>query len=526
MKHINKITGQKSILLLAWPIIMLLLFLGCQPPKEMGTEKSKGEVVRDLPDVSITSVTKETDFAPHTKVSGTIANNIHFELLLPEDWNGKFVFGGGGGYVGSVMNTALGFGIVEQGYATVGTDTGHEGHPVDGSWAHNDLEAIVNFGHMAVHRTTVNSKAIIEAFYGKKIDYSYFFGCSRGGGQALMEAQRYPEDFDGIVSGAPAYNWTHGVGAGFTHNQQQMFPDPTQLKQALVTVEDLELLETSYLAHCDALDGIEDGIINDPLACDFDINTLLCTDGQNTSCLTLNKIKAIQAVYEGPKNSKGALYYGFPIGGETDPGGWDRWITGGIKDGAVEDFQVGVTTEAEAPSVPNGGFGIGIDMMKYFIYQDPNWNYTEFDFENFDEDSKAIANALNATDPDLSKFRANNGKLLLFTGWSDMAISPLGTLAYYEQVVGLDASATEDVRLFMMPGVMHCAGGPGPWFVNWVEAIDLWVTGQESPDQIPVYFVDEQMQAAGSRLLCAYPEKAIYDGKGDPKKIESFTCGQ
>jgi len=178
-----------------------------------------------LPDVTITSVSQETQFAPHCKVAGVIGPEIHFELLLPNEWNGKFVMGGGGGFVGSVMNTSLMFGSLQAGYATVGTDTGHQGHPLDASWAHNNLERLVNFGHQAVHRTAVTAKALTEAFYRNDISRSYFTGCSRGGGQALMEAQRYPEDFDGIVSGAPAYSWPM-LGATATQINQVMYPDP------------------------------------------------------------------------------------------------------------------------------------------------------------------------------------------------------------------------------------------------------------------------------------------------------------
>ena len=451
--------------------------IGCnqlQSPKN-GGDSRYGEIPK-LPGVTIASVTEELDFAPHEKVTGIIDNNIKFELLLPKNWNGKFVFGGGGGFVGSVVNTALTYGVIQNGYATVGTNTGHEGHPADGSWALNDLEAIVNFGHLSIHKTTVNSKAIIEAYYNQKISHSYFFGCSRGGGQALMEAQRYPMDFDGIVSGAPAYNWTNGLAGGFTYNQKLMYPDPNQLTEPLISPEDLQLIEQSYLEHCDELDGLKDGILNDPTACDFDVNTLLCEDGQTTNCLSLEKIEAYKAIHAGPKNSKGDIFFGFPFGGETDPSGWNRWITGGLMDDALGDFQVGVTSDYPEPKIPNGQYGIGVDMMKYFIYKDSSWTYKDYDFETLEDDSKAVANTLNADDPDLSKYRSNGGKLLMFTGWSDMAITPYGTIAYYESVLENDPNAVKDVKLFMMPGVMHCAGGNGPWFVNWVDEIDKWVT--------------------------------------------------
>lgn len=505
-------------------LIVMVLISGCN--KRTGS-KVKGDIP-NLPDVTIISISEETAMAPHKKVTGVIHNNINFELLLPHDWNGKFVFGGGGGFVGSVVNTALGYGVVEKGYATVGTDTGHKGHPIDGSWALNDMEAIVNFGHHAVHRTTVTAKAIIEAYYQKEINYSYFFGCSRGGGQALMEAQRYPDDFDGIVSGAPAYNWTDGLGGGMTHNQQLMFPNSDELGEALLTKEDLQIVETAILDACDELDGIKDGILNNPLACDFDLSSLICENGNSENCLSAEKITAMQSIYDGPKGKDGnSIFYGFPFGGETHSGGWPRWITGGLDH--IEDlseFQAGVNSEYEVTPVPNAQYGFGPGVLKYMVFHDEEWTIDGYDLNNLKEDARVLAPILNATDPDISAFRNNGGKLLMYTGWSDAAITAFGTIGYYEQVLEFDPSAAKDVKLFMMPGVMHCSGGDSPWWVNWIDEIDKWVTSQEAPEQLPVYFLDEQFQADGSRLLCAYPEVAIYDGEGDTRDVRSFSCGQ
>jgi feruloyl esterase len=187
----------KRLFLITATLIVLALF---NPPLH-AQPVCKLESLPQLPDVTITSVTQETQFAPHCKVAGVIGPEIHFELLLPEKWNGKFVMGGGGGFVGSVVNVALSYGALQSGYATVGTDTGHQGHPLDASWALNNMERIVNFGHKAVHRTAVTAKALIKAYYKQDIARNYFLGCSRGGGQALMEAQRYPDDFEGIVAG-------------------------------------------------------------------------------------------------------------------------------------------------------------------------------------------------------------------------------------------------------------------------------------------------------------------------------------
>ena len=252
------------------------------------------ESLPKLPDVTITSVTTKTEPAPHCKVAGVIGPEIRFELLLPDKWNGKFAMGGGGGFVGQVINTAaLLYGAVQSGYATVGTDTGHQGHPMDGGWALNNMERIVNFGHQAVHRTAVTAKALTKGYYQKDIDRSYFTGCSTGGRQALMEAQRYPEDFDGIVSGAPPSNYAAIAAAAMVQITQAMYPDPTDLEAAVIGPEEQELIGSKVFEMCDGLDGLEDGILNDPRQCKFDIKSLACQGGNTERCLTGEQVRAV-----------------------------------------------------------------------------------------------------------------------------------------------------------------------------------------------------------------------------------------
>ena len=487
----------------------------------------KLESLPQLPDVTITSVTQEAQPAPHCKVAGVIGPEIHFELLLPEKWNGKFVFGGGGGFVGSIVNVASAlYGAVQAGYATVGTDTGHQAHSLDASWALNNMKRIVNFGHQAVHRTTVTAKALIKAYYQQDIARKYFIGCSRGGGQALMEAQRYPDDFEGIVAGAPAYNWTMGLGAGMTQNMKVMFPDPNNLQQAVIGPKEQQLIESAYLEKCDALDGIEDGILNDPRQCKFDVASLLCKGKKTDSCLSSEQLKAVKAYYKGPKDSKGnPLYYGFPFGGETGEGGWSRWVTGGLKYHQNSgDYQEGLGSEFPAPIVPNAQYPFGTNVMKYLVYHDPDWTYKNYNYDTLREDAKLAGNTLNATNPDLSAFRQRGGKLLMFTGWSDAAITPFGTIGYYDEVMAHDKTAADDVRLFLMPGVEHCWGGPGPSYTNYLDEIDKWVETGKAPEQTAAYWLDEKFQPTGSRLLCAYPKIAKYDGKGDTRDVASFRC--
>jgi feruloyl esterase len=284
------------IILSTITFIFLTLFHAPLNAQSTTAPVCKLESLQALSDVTITSVTQETEFALHCKVAGVIGPEIQFELRLPDEWNGKFVMGGGGGFVGSVVNTALPYGALQSGYATVGTDTGHQGHPRDASWALNNMERIVNFGHQAVHRTAVTAKALIKEYYGQDIVKSYFIGCSRGGGQALMEAQRYPDDFDGIVAGAPAQYWTDGLGAGTTVINQAMYPDPNDLQQAVIGPEQQELIASAILSRCDRLDGIEDGILNDPRQCDFDVSTLICETGETEGCLTQMQLNAVKTM--------------------------------------------------------------------------------------------------------------------------------------------------------------------------------------------------------------------------------------
>ena len=485
------------------------------------------ESLPSLPDVTITAASQEQTPAPHCKVAGIIIPEIHFELLLPDQWNGKFVMGGGGGFVGSVMNTSLMFGSLQAGYATVGTDTGHQGHPLDASWALNNPERLINFGHRAVHQTAITAKALATAYYQKEIARSYFTGCSRGGSQGLMAAQRYPEDFDAIVAGAPAFNWAPGLAALATQINQAMYPDPNNLQEAVVGPKEQKLIESSYLAICDEQDGTKDGILNDPRQCKFDVTTLLCKGYKTDNCLSEQQLAAVKVIYNGPKDSKGnSLFYGFPFGGETALGGWPRWLTGGLKYQAdLDEFQGGVDTgDFEAPVSPSAFYGFGNGIMKYFVYNDSDWTYVNYNFDTLQKDSEQAAKILNATNPDLSAFRKRGGKMIIYSGWSDAAAPGLAMVGYYEDILQHDISSADDTRLFMMPGVEHCFGGPGPSWVNYLTEIDKWVESGKAPEQVTAYWLDEQMQPNGSRPVCAYPKIAKYKGKGDTRDAASFSC--
>ena len=482
-----------------------------------------------LPDVRISSVTYETTPAAHCRVAAVIGTETNFELLLPDSWNGKFVMGGGGGFVGSVVNTGLIYRPLQKGYATVGTDTGHQAHSLDASWALNNLERVVSFGHQAVHRTAVTAKALTSSYYGRSISRSYFTGCSRGGGQALMEAQRYPEDFDGIVAGAPAYNWTVELGARNTRLNKAMYPDPGNLSVAVIGPNAQQLIGEAVMDRCDALDGLEDGILNNPMQCDFDVSALACDGEKTNACLSEQEVNAARAIYDDLYIQGELVFPGLPVGAELDPTGWRLWLTGGLDLSPDEfEFQEGTRTESEYPDpiTPNAHFAFGNGVMKYLIYNNPDWTYVDYDFESFWSDTARVAQTLNAADPNLSAFRARRGKLLIWTGWGDMALSPYGTIKYFESVLKHDPSAAEDVRLFMMPGVMHCAGGPGPFIVDYLDTIDDWLETGNAPQQLTVFWLNDQGQLDGSRPVCAYPKVLTYGGSGDPRKAASFSCEQ
>ena len=465
-----------------------------------------------LPDVKITeaaavpAATTGLVRVPHCRVAGVIGTEIRFSLLLPDDWNRKFVMGGGGGFVFRIDNQATG--VVNAGYATVGTDTGHQATSVtDASWALNNLERRVNFGYLGVHRTAEVAKAIVRSYYGSNAARSYFSGCSNGGRQALMEAQRFPDDFDGIVAGAPAYDFT-GIGAQFIKDIRAAFPDPGNIVTPF-SADVLKSVETQVIDKCDALDGVKDGVMEDPRTCKVDVAALTgVTDAQRAT---------LKAIYGETKNQDGLIYPAQPLGGEGQSGGWGAWITG---------VNPQMMTAAKAPSLR---FAFGTEMFKYLVFNDPSFDYTRYDLSTFKKDTALAATFLNATDPNLDAFKNRGGKLLMWHGWSDPALTALASVKYFDQVQARDPKAGDYFRMFMMPGVLHCAGGPGPDSVDWASAIDEWVEKGKAPDRL----IAQKRAGAGaaatvarSRPLCPYPQRAVYSGSGSTDDAANFTCRQ
>lgn len=461
-----------------------------------------------LPDVLITEAVAITETSVHCKILGTISKEINFELLLPERWNERFVMGGGGGFVGSIANMARS--KVNEGYATAGTDTGHKGSGIKADWALDNMERQVNFGHLAVHRTAAVAKHLIYRYYCSDPAYSYFIGCSRGGGQAMMEAQRYPEDFDGIVAGAPAFNWP-AIGAEFIQNIQLIYPDPKKLDEPVITKDNLQLLQSAVLKQCDNLDGIADQIINDPRDCSFDFSVLpICpANAAEKNCFTSQQLKVIKAIYKGAENREGKIYAGFPLGGENEPGGWAPWITGPNQGTMALNF-------------PSLQFAFGTEMFKYLVFQDPNWDYTAYDFSNFAEDTRYASAYLDATSTNYSALKNRGGKMIIYHGWNDPALSALATIEHYKEVEKNDANLRDYLRLFMLPGVLHCGGGPGPDQTDWIELIRDWVENGKAPERV-IVSKRQNDETIITRPVFPYPRKAIYNGKGDPNKESSFN---
>ena len=455
-----------------------------------------------LPDVKITEATSVAPATSgpirvaHCRVSGVIGTEIKFQLLLPDAWNHRFMMGGGGGYVGTVDNQARA--SINAGYATVGTDTGHQGGVTDASWALDHVERQLNFGYLAVHRTAEVAKTVLRSYYGSNETHDYFSGCSNGGREALMEAQRYPDDFEGIVSGAPALDFV-GIAAQFIKDTQAAFPDSKSLTPVF-TPAVLKSIEAQILDKCDALDGVKDGVIDDPRRCQIDVATLTgLTDAQRA---------ALKKIY-GETAAKGTtIYPAQPVGGEGEAAGWPTWITGG-----------GLAT----PQGPSLRFAFGTQFFKYFVFGDPDWEYVHYDLANARHDARMAGTILNATNPNLDAFKAKGHKLILWHGWADPALTPLASVNYYEQVKARDPAVSDYLRMFMMPGVLHCAGGPGPDVVDWASAIDAWVDGHNAPDRLVARKVASGA-ATRSRPLCDYPRHAVYSGSGSTDDEKNFTC--
>jgi hypothetical protein len=461
------------------------------------------------------------------RVAGTIKptddSDIHFEVWMPAaGWNGKLQGVGNGGFAGSLSITGMAPEL-RRGYATATTDTGHNGGTTPGAtWALGHPQKVIDFGYRAIHETTVAAKALIAAFYGEGPKKSYFNSCSNGGRQALMEAQRFPEDYDGIIAGAPANYWTH-LMLGGSELAQAIAANPS----SFIPPAKFPAIEAATLAACDALDGVKDGLIGDPQRCHFDPATLLCKGEDTDRCLTPPQVDFLKKVYTGPTDSKGKpLYYGYSPGGEGGGGGWVGWITG------------------TAPQ-KSQGYGFSTQFFSQMVYQDAAWDFRQFNAEREMKAADKLADALNSTDPDLKKFKNRGGKLILYHGWSDPAIPPVNAIHYFDSVVSKMGApdANSFVRLYMVPGMQHCGGGPGPNFFwatdpasrgdaqhDMAAALEQWVEAGSAPGPIvATKFKTATNLNSGverTRPLCPYPQVAHWNGTGNSDDAGSFSCSK
>src|SRR5215469_4713048 len=372
----------------------------------------------------------------------TSDSEINFEVWMPlSAWNGKFEQLGNGGFAGHIAYGSMATEL-QLGYATASTDDGHEGSVLDASWAVGHPEKVVDYGYRAVHETSGSAKEFIREFYGTKPSYSYFNGCSNGGREALMEAQRFPKDFNGIIAGAPANFFTH-LMAGFLWNEQALRATP----ESFIPAEKLRAVQLKALAACHAQDGVNYGFLEDPRICHFDPLVLQCKNENRPDCLTEPQLETVRKIYAGPHDpGTGKLI--FPgYGPGTDPGTWPAWMIGETPGSSVQAI-------------------LGKQFFGYIVFEDPRWNISSF---NLVADTRAADSKLgpiiDSVNPDLRKFKAQGGKLIQYQGWADPAISPLNGVHYYESVVekmGRLEQTQDFYRLFMVPGMEHCAGGPGP----------------------------------------------------------------
>jgi feruloyl esterase len=421
------------------------------------------------------------------RVAGTIRptadSNINFEVWMPlTGWNGKFVGGGNGVWAGSIaygdMLTPL-----SRGYATAASDVGHQGSPLDGSFLTGHPEKLIDFGHRAVHETAVAAKATIGAFYGNAPKRSLYASCSTGGRIGLMEAYRYPDDYDGISAMAPANPMTLlmaqslWTGAATMQDPASNIPPPK-----------LALAQKAALAACDANDAVADGIITNPPACRFDPGVLQCKGADAPDCLTAPQVTALRAIYSGPKNPRTGkqIYPGLSVGSEA---------------------QMSLLTMGQEP------FPVATTFFRGPVFNDPSWNFRSFDYDR--DVDRAVAygsEALDVPPTGLDRFFAGKRKLLLSTvDFYDALVKDIGA-----------KRARDGVRLFMVPGMGHCGGGTGPSSIDMLGAIDRWVQTGKAPESLTAS--NPPAAAARTRPLCPYPKVAKYAGSGSTDEEKNFRC--
>jgi feruloyl esterase len=429
------------------------------------------------------------------RVSATLTpsadSDIKVEIWLPTaNWNGKFQAVGNGGWAGVISYSAMAAAL-RDGYATASTDTGHSsqgaafvlGHP----------EKLADFSWRSEHDMTVKAKTVIDRFYGSGPKESYWNGCSTGGRQALKEAQKFPNDYNGIIAGDPANRTTLSLWIAFA-----VLKDPA----SYIPPSKYPLIHQAAIAACDELDGLKDGLISEPTKCKFDPSVLLCKDGDAPTCLTAPQVAAAKKFYSPPLNSRTGEALSDPLNPGTELG----W--GG---------------NALGPD-PNANI---LDHYRYVVFKDANWDWRTFNFDSDVTRSELPENnTMNATDPNLQPFFAHGGKLLLYQGWSDPRVPALQTIGYYQSVIdaiGGNAKASNSIRLFVAPGMDHCSGGDGPNVFDKIDALNEWVEQGKAPDELIASHLTNG-KVDRTRPLCPYPQVAKYKGTGSIDEAANFVC--
>ena len=419
-------------------------------------------------------------------------SDIKIEYWLPAaGWNGNFEANGNGGWPGSITPNTLASGM-QRGYATAMTDTGHEGGSA--SFAMGHPEKVIDFGYRSTHEMATTGKALIKAFYGRDAKHAYWNGCSAGGRQGLMEAQRYPEDFDAIVAGSPGLNWT-----GRSTQAVWIAQAAHKEEGAAIPAAKFAVIHDAVLEACDARDGVKDGVVDEPRKCSFDPKVLACKGADDGTCLTAAQVETVRKIYSDVTNprTKQVIFQRHEPGSEM---GWNTMAG------------------------PNP-LGLGLDLFKYVVYQDTNWDYKTMNFDSdLDRAYKADA-AMDAMNPDLSKFVDRGGKMIQYHGWADPQISPGSSVAYYQSVVEKmgPAKVQQNYRLFMVPGMAHCGGGDGTSTFDMLTALEQWVDTGKAPDRIEASRV-RNGQTDRTRPLCPYPQVASYKGSGSTDDTANFVC--
>ena len=446
---------------------------------------------------------------------GVIKPEVAFEINLPERWNRRFYMTGNGGFAGDALDAPNNPGRTNallNGFVMARTNTGHDARKEpSGSFILSNPQKAIDYAYRAVHVTAETAKNIAHDYYAQPVTFSYWNSCSNGGRQGLLEAQRYPDDFDGVVANAPWVDQT-GFTLGAIWNQRAMMEAP-------LSPEKMTLVADRVMAKCDAVDGLKDGLIDDPRKCSFDParDVPACSQGGDApDCLTPAQAATVKKIYSGPVSNGKALFPGFMLSSEA---------VNTTPNGTVASGWVGAIVPAQ-PGAKPADFNLAEGVMRYLILDPPQPEYDTLKFD-FDRDAKIIerwSKLADAKDADLSKFRQSGGKLIMTYGWADQILQPLMGINYYEAVVAKNGKDTTDfVRLFMLPGMAHCADGVGPDRNDAVTAVIDWVEKGKAPDQLIASKVANG-QVVRTRPLCPYPQVARYKGQGSIDEAANFSC--